>query len=321
MIDNLPQLALLVSLMAATIRIATPLLLAALGELITERAGVMNLGVEGMMLMGAFSSFLFVSGTESLLAGLLGGVLAGLVTSLIMAILVITLKVDQTLSGLSINLLASGLTFYAYRVIFPRLSASGTSDIPKIDIMRAMPIPYLSRIPIVGEVFFSQHTLSYIALILVPLVWIFLYKTKYGLIIRSVGENPKAIDTRGLSVTGYRYATVLFGGAMAGLAGSFLTLVSSGLFSDGITAGRGWLAIIIVIAGNWQPFRIFLASTFLALFEAIQLQVQGVGINLPFQLLNALPYILAIVLLAIGKARSAAPEALGTPYLREETTR
>ena len=307
----------IISLLAATVRIATPILLAALGELVTERAGVLNLGVEGCMLMGAFLGFLAANKAGSLTLGVLAALAGGGLMAFLMAFLAASLKVDQTLAGLAINLLASGMSFYAYRVIYPRLAAQGDVTIPQIKTMNTLAIPYLSRIPVLGEVLFSQQLLSYLALFLVPVIGFFLYRTKYGLELRCLGENPRAIDTRGLSVTRRQYLAVVFGGMMAGLGGSFLTLASAGLFVRDITAGRGWLAIIVVIASNWRPGRILVASLILSALEAFQLQAQGIGVALPHQVLLASPYVFAIVALVLTRTRSEAPHALGVPYMRE----
>lgn len=272
------------------------------------------MGVEGMMLTGAFVGFFVTSETGSVWLGLGAAMLAGSAFSLIMAVMGVTLRLNQTVIGLGMNLLASGLTFYWYRVTSDEVGAVA----PKIvDVFRVVKIPVLGDIPYLGEILFSQRLLTYLAFLMVPVVWFFLYRTKYGMALRGIGENPRAVDTKGLSVARYQYLAVLFGGAMAGLGGAFLPLASTALFVTEITAGRGWLAIVIVIAGNWIPWRVMVASLIFAFLDAFQLQVQGLGVNIPFQVLLAIPYVAAILAMMSARARSQAPASLGVPYFRE----
>ena len=313
MVNDILSTVYIVSLLSAMIRIATPILLGALGELVTEKAGVINLSIEGTMLMGAFFSFWATQKTGSLAVGILGALFAGLLMALIMAFMVVTLRVNQIVTGLALNLLASGMTFYLYRVSF--LDAI-YGDLPKIDIFKIVKVPLLSDIPVLGELLFSQYLLSYIAFALVPIITYFLYKTKFGLEIRTVGENPRVIDMRGLSVGKLRYAGIIFGGLMMGLGGSFLTLASTGLFLPDMVMGRGWLSYVIVIAGNWRAGRILIMALVFAFLDSLQLHLQGIGFNFPFQLLLALPYLFAIVATALSRTRSGIPEALGEPYVR-----
>jgi len=313
MINELLQTTFIISILAGTIRVATPLLLGALGELITERAGVINLGIEGTMLMGAFCGFWGASISGSLAVGIGFAILAGGIMALITAFMTVTLKVNQVVTGLASNLLGSGVSFYAYRIIFKN-AISG--DFPRIEIFHSLDIPLLSDIPILGDVLFSQYLLSYVSFLLVPLIAWFLYRTKYGLRIRTVGENPRVIDMRGLSVSKLRYGAVVFGGLLMGLGGSFLTLASTGLFLPDMTGGRGWLAYVIVIAGNWLPGRVMGMALLFALLDSIQLHLQGMGIEFPFQVLLALPYVFAIVATVLSRMRSGMPASLGEPYLR-----
>ena len=311
---DLFQEAIVVSVLAATIRIATPLLLAALGELVSERAGILNLGVEGTMLMSAFSAFMAAHFTGSLMVGLVAAVLTGMSMSLIMVTMASALKVEQVVTGLSLNLLGVGLSVYFYKMAF----GSGGGDLPTVEVMQVIEIPGFSSIPWLGEILFSQKALTYFALLMVPVVWFLLYRTRYGLEIRCLGENPKVIDTKGLSVAGRQYAAVLFGGAMSGLAGAFVTIGSAERFVPEMTAGRGWLAIVIVIAGNWRPGWILVASLVFALLEAVQLQIQGIGVRMPYQILLALPYVIAIAVMVLNRRRSEQPAHLGIPYFRGE---
>ena len=314
MLSEMLQAAFIVSLLAGMIRGATPMLFAAMGELVSERSGVLNMGVEGTMLMGAFVGFLATKNTGSLWVGVGASIVAGAAMGLIMAIMASTLKVDQVVAGLVLNLLSSGITFYWYRVAF---QGRAIQNIPTVSAFRPVELPLLSEIPYLGEILFSQYSLTYIALLMVPATWFFLYRTKYGLQVRCLGDNPRAIDMRGVSVTALQYGALIFGGMMAGAGGGFLTLVSTGLFVPEITAGRGWLALVLVMAGNWRPFRILVAVLLFGFLDSLQLHVQGIGGQLPYQVLLALPYIVAIVLLIGGRIRSEAPLSLGVPYSRE----
>jgi ABC-type uncharacterized transport system permease subunit len=313
-VGDLFQTTIIVSVLAATVRIATPLLLSALGELVTERAGILNLGVEGNMLMSAFSGFIVTYISGSLWVGLLGAVLTGALMNLLMVFMAATLKVEQVVTGLALNMLASGMSLFLYKAYF---SGSG-NKLPTIPIFEVVRIPFLSSIPYVGEILFSQKLLTYAALLMVPAVWFFLYRTKYGLEIRCLGENPKVIDTKGLSVTWRQYLAVVLGGLLIGLGGAFVTIGSTVRFIPEITAGRGWLALVIVIAGNWRPTGILIAALIFAFLEAFQLQVQGVGVQLPYQLLLALPYVVAILLMVFKRGTSEEPSRLAVPYFRGE---
>lgn len=301
----------LTNILASTVRISTPLLLGALGELVAETAGVMNLGLEGTMLMAAFASFLVAYFSGSWVLGLVAAIAAGMAMSLVVAFLSITLKVNQIVTGMTLNILASGVTLFGYNVLVKQ-----QSELPTIELLNVVPIPGLASIPFVGEVLFQQRALTYFALGMVPVIWVLLFRTRFGLQLRSVGENPRAVDMRGMNVDALQYAAVLFGGAMAGLAGAFITLGASTRFVPDMTAGRGWLAIVIVIAGSWQPWRTLWATLIFAFLDAFQLQLQGVGVQLPYQLLLALPYGLALVVLMSCRMKSPVPKWLGVPYIR-----
>ena len=312
MLAELFQASVLVSVLAATVRIATPVLLAASGELVAERGGVYNMGVEGTMLMGAFTAYLAAAASGSLWMGAAAAMLTGGLMSLFFAFLVISLKVEQIVTGLAINLLGSGLSVFWLRAAF-----ADQGQTPTIALFEALPLPLLRAIPYVGPVLFEQKLLTYLALLAVPAVWFFLFRTRFGLELRCCGENPKALDVKGMSVAARQYGAVVFGGVMAGLGGSFLTLASSARFVPEITNGRGWLAIVIVIAGMWRPVPVLLATLAFSFLDALQLQIQGIGIAIPYQLLLAMPYVVAILVLALRRTNSGAPERLGIPYSRD----
>lgn len=300
------------SVLVGAVRIGTPLLLAAIGEMVTERSGILNLGIEGTLTFSAFISFVTVDRTGSLLLGVLFGMLAGVVVSLVMAVLVVTFKVEQVVAGLAINLLGVGFSFYLLRAVFD----NAASDVPSVATWDVVEIPGLSAIPGIGEVLFSQHWLTYVGFLMIPVVWAALNRTGFGLELRSVGDNPAAADLRGIDINRIQYLALAFGGLMAGLAGTFLSIFSTGLFFPTIAAGRGWIALAIVIFGNWRLGRILVGALFFGYLESYQLTIQGQGTDVPQQLLLALPFVLTIVALVVNRSRSNVPLHLGVPYLR-----
>lgn len=314
MLLDLFNVAFITSLLAGAVRITTPILFASLGELVTERTGILNLSIEGHMLMGALAGFLVAFKTGSLWMGMGGALLAGALLSLLFSFMAITLKIDQTVTGLTINILSAGLSFFFYRLAFPQI---GSGDLPNVKIFAKLHIPLLADIPILGDAFFNHNILVYAVYLCVPLISIFLYRSKYGLIVRCIGENPRAVDMKGISVTAYQYRAVMFGGMMSGAGGAFLSLASTGMWLPDITSGRGWIAFAIVIFGNWRPRNIMLAALFFGFLDSLQLQIQGIGIQFPYQILLAMPYVLTIFALLWKKRRSLEPMALGVPYSRE----
>ncbi len=308
------QTAFIVSLLSGMIRITTPILFASMGELVTERSGVLNLGVEGTMLMGALVGFVISFQTGSLWTGVAMAVLSGALMGVLMAFMALTLQVNQVVAGLTINLLSTGITFFIYRVMFIEIGSGNPPEIPNFDVVR---IPLLTEIPLAGEILFSKYMLTYIAFMMVPLVSFFLYQTKYGLSLRGIGENPRLLDMKGINIIWYRYLAVIFGGMMSAAGGAFLTEAATGIFLPGIAGGRGWIAIAIVIFGDWKPVRIMLMSLFFGFLDSFQLQIQGIGVKFPYQALLALPYILTILALTVGIRRTGAPASLSIPYSRE----
>lgn len=300
------------SVLVGAVRIGTPLLLAAIGEMVVERAGILNLGIEGTLTFSAFGAFVAVDQSGSLVVGVIAGACCGMLVSLVMAVLTVSFKVEQVVAGLALNLLGIGFAFYLLRALFDE----GGTDLPTVETWDIVEIPVLSSIPWVGEIFFAQHWLAYVAFAALPLVWFGLNRTGFGLELRSVGDNPKAADLRGVSIARVQYLALLFGGFMSGLAGSFLSIFSTGQFFPAIAGGRGWIALAIVIFGNWRPARILIGSIFFGFLEAYQLALQAQGSDLPLNLLLALPYILTIAALVVNRSRSNAPLHLGVPYLR-----
>ena len=300
----------LASLLATTLQTMTPILFAALGETVAERSGVYNMGLEGTMLMAAFAAFAVSYASGSGVAGIFAGALTGLAVCLTLALLAVALQVEQIIAGLALNLLAVGATGFAYRVLYPSGSLPTISSIPAIEI------PLLVDIPIVGQALFRQSALTYIALIMVPVTSFFLFRSRAGLRLRCAGENPKALDTRGLSVRSRQLLALTFSGLMGGIGGAFIVVTSADQWVPNITNGRGWLAIVAVIAGGWRPGRVMVATMVFALLDAIQIQAQGIGVKMPFQVLLAAPYLFAILFLVLQRSRAAAPAMLGTVYRR-----
>lgn len=314
MSDILTQ-AFILGVLATAIRIATPLIFGAIGELVAESAGVLNLSVEGTMTIGALVGFAVAGGTDSLWLGIVGAMGAGALMGLLMAFMSATVKVDQIVAGLALNLLGGGLSFFLFRTIFSDTASTG---IPTVGVFTVPDIPLLSDMPWIGEVLFSQQWLTYLAFLSLPLVWLFLNKTRYGLELRSVGHNPSACDMRGISVQQKQYIATIFGGMMAGLGGGFLTLSTTGLWFPELVSGRGWIALAIVIFGNWRVTWILFGAVFFGFLDALQLSLQAVGVDLPYQLLLALPFVLTIVALVVNRGRSHVPLSLAIPYHRGE---
>ena len=298
-----------VSFLFATIRMATPLLLASLGEIVSERSGVFNIGLEGMMLMGAFCGFLGLHLTDSLSIGILAGMAGGLFLALISAYLSVTLGVDQIVSGIALNIFAVGFTSSFYRIIF------GLTP-PQVETSRMFPlgIPWLEDLPFIGPILFKQVPLVYVAFALVPLLWFILFRTTIGLQVRSLGEHPLAADIAGVRVAQIRYLSVLLAGSFAGLGGAYLSLGPLNLFSDNMIAGRGFIALAVVIFGRLNPFGALGAALLFGAAEALQLRLQAMGLDIPYQILLMQPYVATVVALVglIGKTRL--PAALGVPY-------
>lgn len=291
---------------------AAPLIIAALGELIIERSGLLNVGIEGMMLVSAVVCFVAAFQTGSLAAGIGAGMLASGLMALVLAYYGITLGGSQITVGLGLYVLGIGLSSLIYRVVFGvRLSP------PQVSTLGPVPLPGLADLPILGPILFRQNVLVYVALLLVPAVHLFLYKTPLGLRIRATGENPRAVDALGINVFALRYGATVGGGLLIGLAGGYLPLVLTGTFTDNMTAGRGWIALMLVIFGRWVPHVALLGAFLFAYVEAFQFKV-AMGTKLvPPQFLLMLPYVFAMIVLVQIYRGAKAPKALTIPYDRE----
>jgi ABC-type uncharacterized transport system permease subunit len=301
--------AFLTGLLAATLRMSTPLIFGTLGELFSERAGVLNLGIEGTMFLGAFSGFAVAASTGSLELGLLAAVAAGIISGLLMSLLTVYLGVNQHVSGLGVTLLWTGLCLFGYRIVFGESSVN-----PSIQPFKT--ISPLGEIPVLGAIF-TQHILTYIALALIPLVWWIIYRTRFGLSIRAVGENPEAADTAGINIYRVRTVSLIVAGALQAVGGAFLSLAQLGAFSFGIISGRGWVCIALIIFANWEADRVLWGALLFGGLAALQLRLQTLGIKLPYELFLALPYLVTILALILAGRNSTAPSALLKAYRRE----
>ena len=301
-------------ILSATIRGATPLLLAASGEVISQRAGVLNIGIEGMMLFGAFFGMVgsFYTAEVAMIApwfGLLMAGLSGLLAAALFALFAIKLRGDQVIIGTAMTLLALGLTEVVYQRLF------GVTGIAQgVPAFQQIEIPLLSQVPILGPALFSHNILVYIAFLLVPCVYFFLYHTQPGLRIRACGEHPRAIAAAGANVFRLRTLCLLFAGALAGIAGGYLSLADVPYFTPGMTVGRGFIALAIVIFGKWHPVKACGAALLFGLGTALDARFQALGWDIPYQVFLMLPYVLCLAVLAGFVGRAEAPLALGRPY-------
>ena len=292
---------------SAVLRIATPLILGTLGVLLCERAGVLNLGIEGIMVAGAFTGWLAVYLGAPLWAGVMTAALTGMVCGLLHAFLTVGLALSQHVCGLGITLLATALSYVGYRVSFPKVTTPPT--IAPFTEMAWLPLPILQ----------NQTPLTLLALLLVPLLSYALYRTPLGLAVRMVGENPQAAEGQGVSVAATRTLAIVAGSALMGIAGSFLTLAAFNAFFFNMVNGRGWICVALVVFASWRPGKALLGAVLFAFFDALQLRLQQSGdALLPYQLYLMLPYVLSIVALIVVARKAAYPQALMKPYRKGE---
>jgi general nucleoside transport system permease protein len=294
---------------ASVLRVATPLILGTLGVLLCERAGVLNLGIEGIMVAGAFTGWLAVHSGLPLWGGVAVAALTGALLGLLHGLFTVTLALSQHVAGLGITLLATSLASYAYRVSFPKVDTP--PSIQAFEPMAWLPVPVLN----------AQTPLTLLALLLVPSVAWLLYRTPLGLALRAVGENPAAVEGQGLSVSGLRMGAIVAGSALMGVAGSFLTLAAFNAFFFNMVNGRGWVCVALVVFASWRPGKALWGALLFAFFDALQLRLQqassgegGLGLELPYQVYLMLPYAMAIVALVLMARRAQVPQALMKPY-------
>lgn len=301
------------SLWAAVLRIATPLIFGVLGALLCERSGVLNLGIEGIMTMGAMVGWLTVFLGADLWTGLVVAALSGAMMGLLHAMLTVPLGLSQHVSGLGITLFASSLSYYLYRLIVEVGSLP-----PTIEPFRALSIPVLSDLPFIGEVLFQQSAPTYLALLAVAILAYVLARTPLGLAIRMTGENPHAVDAQGLDPIMIRIGAVMAGSALMAVGGAFLTMAAFNSFFPEMVQGRGWICIALVVFASWRPGKALLGALLFAFFDAFQLRLQTSVEGVPYQLFLMAPYILSIVALILVARRAQVPEALMAPYRRGE---
>lgn len=310
MIVELFSATVLIGILASGIRLATPYLYAAIGETLGQRSGVLNLGVEGQMLLGAFASFYVVFLTENLWLGVLAAMIVGAIMGLAMAFVTVNLQAEQGISGIGFYLFGLGLSDLLFQKMLGTVET--VSGFGKIYI------PFLSDIPVIGEILFQQNVLVYIAFALVPISAFVLNKTTLGLKIRAVGENPEAADSLGVSVAAVRYFTIITGGTLSGVAGASLSIALLNVFQQNMTSGLGFIAVALVYFGGWRPWGVLGGALLFSMVNSLQLWVQVLGIPIPSDIAVMMPYVLTILALVLAVSRVRAPSALSKPFGREE---
>jgi len=309
MIADLFNITVLLGILASGIRLATPYLYASIGETFGQRSGVLNLGVEGQMLLGAFAAFYVSINTGNLWLGVLAAMGVGALMGLAMAFVTVNLHAKQGISGIGFYLFGLGMSNLLFQLLVGTVET--VRGFPKIDI------PVLVDIPIVGSILFSQSILVYIAFLLVPAAWFVLNKTTLGLNIRAVGENPEAADSLGVSVARVRYFTIILGGTLSGLGGASLSVALLNVFQQNMTAGLGFIAVALVYFGGWRPWGALAGALLFSMINALQLWIQVLGIPIASELAVMMPYILTILVLAVSGRKMRTPSALTKPFERE----
>lgn len=305
------MLTIITGFLEATVRMACPIMLASLGALFTARSGIINFAMEGIMIMGAFFGVYGSYMTGSPWVGALMGMAGGLVAAMVLGVMSISVKVNQVVAGTGVNVLFLGLTSYLFTIMYPGGQPSS------VNAFQGLEIPVLSQIPVIG-VFFKQSLLTYIAFLLVPIIWYVLNKTSFGLCLRSVGEQPHAADSLGIGVNRTRYIAIIISGLLGGLGGAALSLGQVSVFMENMTSGRGYVAWSVVTVGKWNPIGIMGASLLFGGADAIQLRLQAMGIELPHQFFQMLPYLLTMIVLAGVVGKTIGPKAMGKPFLKGE---
>ncbi|PWH16241.1 MAG: ABC transporter permease [Anaerolineae bacterium] len=304
------SLAVVTGILTAGIRLASPYLFAAIGEMFSQRSGVLNLGVEGQMLMGAFTAFYVTLRTGNPWLGLLAAMLVGVLMGLAMAVVSITWRAVQGISGIGFYIVGMGLSELLFKALLGEVKVINTG-------FNAIHIPLLANLPVLGEIFFRQNIMTYMAFALVPLAWFVLYKTTLGLKIRAVGENPHAADTLGVNVAQIRYLTVTMGGVLSAIGGAALSIANLNVFQENMTAGMGFIAVALVYFGGWKPFGVLFGALLFSMVMALQIFLQVYRFPIPSEFLIMMPYILTIVVLVLTVGRVRSPSALTRPFVRE----
>jgi ABC-type uncharacterized transport system permease subunit len=303
------------SLLASMVRYATPLTLAALGGMFSERGGVINIALEGIMLSGAFTAAAVTVETHNPWIGLAAAAAVGLIVALIHAVASIQFKADQVVVGTAINILFLGVPPLVSGALFE--STGSTPQLPRNQTLPEFHIPVIDGVPVLKQLLSGHTPITYLAFLLVPISYYVLFRTRFGLRLRAVGENPEAADTAGISVSRMRYSGVLLSGVFAGIGGAYLSIAQNSLFTRNMTGGRGFIALAALIFGKWHPVGAFGACLLFGIAEAISDQMQGV-VNIPVQLIQIIPYVLTMVVLAGFIGRAIPPKAIGVPYMKEK---
>lgn len=305
--------AFITSVLEATVRMAVPLLFISLAALYSERAGMVNIGLEGLAAVGALAGFMMTYITGSCWGGILFGALAGILVNMIYAFATVTLCANHTVYGMAVNLLAPALASFIYRVYFGE-----GSSLMQITLMPKIQVPVLQDIPFVGPLLFKQTPMVYLAFALVILTSVFFNRTKAGLTYKAVGEHPKAAATLGINVIGMKYLACAICGALSGIGGAYLTTCYSTTYTEGIVSGRGFIALAAVIFGRWTGGGVLIACLFFGLCDALQIRLQVSSMSIPYQFFQMIPYVATVVVLAIVGSKKAGPKANGIPYRKEE---
>lgn len=305
------------AIFSSALQAAMPIFYATLGEIYTEKSGHLNLGVEGMMIMGAVLGFITAHLTQNPVLALLGALLAGALGAGIYAFLTITLKANQEVTGLALTIFGTGFaSFFGKNFVGQKVPETVKTFFEVIEI------PFLSKIPFLGEVFFKQNILVYFSYFLVVFTLFYFFKTKWGLHLRAVGENPFAADAAGVPVQTYKYVHTILGGACVGLGGAYLSLITIPVWQEGVTGGRGWIAVALVIFASWNPTRALLGALFFGGLDILGFRLQGAGIQVSQYLIDLLPYVCTVLAILVStkkqKLEEKAPKALAQPFFREE---
>jgi general nucleoside transport system permease protein len=300
------------SVFASAIRLATPYIFAAIGETFGQRSGVLNLGVDGMMLMGAFFAFYAVYRTDSLFLGVLAALIVGFLMGLAMAFISVTLQAEQGISGIGVYLFGLGMSELLFQELIG--TPQTVAGFPRIDFPVLSDIEFLG----IGEIFFNHNLLVYVAFLSVPIAAFVLNRTTFGLMIRAVGQNPEAADAMGVNVARVRYFTVTFGGTMAALAGASLSIALLKVFQQNLTSGLGFIAVALVYFGRWRPYGVLLGAMLFSFVNALQLQINAKGFDIPSEFAVMAPYVITIIALVFASRRTEQPTALTKPFERGE---
>lgn len=310
MLDQIFTIGFLGPFLAAAVRMAVPLAYAGLGENFSEKAGVINIGMEGVMLSGAFFSFAGAYYSNSLLIGLICGILGGVLVSMIHAVISIHMGKDQSVSGIALNIFMLGVTSFLFKLM------SKGQNYQRIETLSTIKIPVLSDIPLIGDAFFNQDILTYIMYLLIIILTLFYNRTSLGLSFAAIGEHPRAADTAGIPVHRYQYIATLVNGVLGGIGGAYLVLVQLGVFTQNMISGRGYIALATVILGRYVPFGVFFSALLFGAANALQIRLQAMGVALPTQALAMLPYIITLIALLGSIGKSNEPESLSKAYVR-----